>query len=213
VAKRAVELVGVVDADHAASAPAGGGLEQDRVADLGGDGERCIGRLRRVRTGPGGHPGGAGDAPRLDLVAAAPDRVGRRSDEHQAVRRARLGEGGALGQEAVPGVDRVALGEQCAGDDLLDAQIALGGARRPDVDHVVGQPCGERVLVGLADGDDRADPFVAAGTHDPHGDLAAVGDQHPAQTAGDPIRIRTWFRPGPSVRSRTAADPSRPPRR
>ena len=97
---------------------------------------------------------------------------------------ARLGQLGALGQEAVARMDGVAAGEQRAGDDLLDAQIALGRTRRADVDDVVRQTRGERILIGLADSHDRLDALVSAGPDDPHRDLAAVGDQHPTDVGG-----------------------------
>ena len=130
------ELARAVDADHPPPAAPGGGLEEDRIADVVGDGERGVGSAHRVRAGADRDTGGAGDPARLDLVATAPDRVGGRTHEDQPVGDARLGQVGALGQEAVAGMDGVAGREQRAGDDLLDAQIALGRTRRADVDDV-----------------------------------------------------------------------------
>ena len=97
---------------------------------------------------------------------------------------ARLGQVGALGQEAVARMDGVAGGEERAGDDLLDAQIALRRTRRADVDDVGRQTRGERILIGFADSRDRLDAFVSAGPDDPHRDLAAVGDQHATDVGG-----------------------------
>ena len=173
------QLVRCVDAHHPPSTASGRGLEQDRVADFAGDGERSAGSAHGVRAGTGRDAGRAGDAARLDLVAAAPDRACGRTHEDQPVGDARFGQLGALGQEPVAGMDGVAVREEGSGDDLLDAQVALGRARRPDVDDVGRQPCGERILVGLADGHDRVDALLAAGPDDPNRDLAAVGDQHP----------------------------------
>ena len=103
---------------------------------------------------------------------------------------ARLGELGALGQEAVAGMDRVARREQRGGDDLLDAQIALGRTRRADVDDVGRQPRGQRILIGVADRHDRLDALVAAGPDDPNRDLAAVGDEDPTDVGRRTSRRR-----------------------
>jgi hypothetical protein len=71
---------------------------------------------------------------------------GRRADEDDARRGAGFGELGALGQEAVAGMDR--LGARALGDldDLVDDQIALARGRRPDRIGLVG----ERTCIALA---------------------------------------------------------------
>ena len=89
---------------------------------------------------PVGTPAARATRTRLDLVPAPPNRASGRTHEDEPVGDARFGELGALGQEAVAGMDGVAVGEERSGDDLLDAQVALGRARRADVDDVGRQP-------------------------------------------------------------------------
>ena len=121
---------GAVDGAHAAPAAAGRGLQHHRVADLGGDPRRLVGR----RHAPGAarrRPGcrATGPAPRArDLVAEQRQRRRRRADEGQALGRAALGERGVLGQEAVAGVDAVAA----AVDAPRRRWPRRRGRRRPD---------------------------------------------------------------------------------
>ena len=63
------------------------------------------------------------------------------------------------------------------GDDLVDAQVALAGAARPDLHHLVGEPGERRAPVGLGGDGDRPHPEPARGANDPDGNLAAIGDQ------------------------------------
>ena len=88
--------------------------------------------------------------------------LGRRADEGDAVVRARPGELGVLGKEAVPGVDRVdavLLGDGDDGGDVqipLDRHPALG---RADQVRFIGLEAVQReaVFVGV-DGDGLAAP-------------------------------------------------------
>ena len=102
---------------------------------------------------------------------------GRRADELDVAGLADFGEVGALGQEAVAGMDRVGAGDLRGADDRRHAQVAVGAARRPDADVLVGEPDVQRVLVGLGVDRDRLDAELAAGADDAQRDLAAVGDQ------------------------------------
>ena len=65
----------------------------------------------------GGDAGRAGEALRLDLVAHGRDGVRVGADERDAGRAQRLGEGLALGQEAVAGMDRLGAGAAAGVDD------------------------------------------------------------------------------------------------
>ena len=76
-----------------------------------------------------------------------------------------------------PGCKRVTLGSPRDIHDLIDAQIAFARRRGADRIGFVGQPDVQRGAVGIAiDGDGR-DAHLAAGSRDPDGDLAAIGDE------------------------------------
>ncbi len=83
----------------------------------------------------------------------------------------------------------------CAGaprglDDALDVQVALGGRSGPDQKRLIRPANVERRPVGLGEDTDAPDPELAQRPKDPHGDLAAVRDEHlgerssPRQTCG-----------------------------
>ena len=116
-------------------------------------------------------------APRPRLVAEQADHVRRGADELDVARLADFGEVGALGQEAVAGMDRVGAGDFGGADDRRHVEVALGAARRADADVLVGEAHVQRVLVGLGIDGDGLDAELAAGTDDPQGDLSAVGDE------------------------------------
>ncbi len=121
---------------------------------------------------------------RLDLVAHGDHRGGGRADEDDAAVGAHLGEAGVLGEEAIAGVDGVAVGEQRRADDVGDVEVALAAGGGADADLLVGHAHWQRVLVGLGVRDDRAHAHLATATNHPQRDLAAIGDQylleHPA---------------------------------
>ena len=58
-----------------------------------------------------------------------------------------------------------------------NVEVAVGAARRPDADILVGKAHMKRVLVGLGIDRDRLDAKFAAGANDPQRNLPAVGDQ------------------------------------
>ena len=114
------------------------------------------------------HAGLDRDPPRLELVAAVAQRVGRRADPQQARGADRLGEVAALGEEAVAGMDRVGAGAQRGLDVLLRPEV------RADALALVGRAGVQRAaVVGRGDRDGR-DPERARGAEDAQGDLAAV---------------------------------------
>ena len=65
----------------------------------------------------------------------------------------------------------------CCGDDLVDAQVGLGGGGGPQVDRGVGGLDVGRMGVSVGVDGDGADAEAAAGADDAQGDLAAVGDE------------------------------------
>ena len=74
-------------------------------------------------------------------------------------------------------MDGVAAGHDGGRDDGRGREVAPPGVGRADADRLVGELGGEGVAVGLAVGEDGADPHGPAGAQDPEGDLAAVGDE------------------------------------
>jgi hypothetical protein len=155
-----LELVGTPDDPHPSAAAAGRRLDEQRVAEL-------LGRAL-------GHDGDAGlacDALRGQLVAAHAEGFRGRPDPRQSGGHDRLGEGRALGEEAVAGVDRVGAG-------LARRAHVLGGVEvRGDLNCLLGAAGVQRApVVGRGDGDGR-DPELAAFAEDAQRDLATVGDE------------------------------------
>ena len=124
---------------------------------------------------------GPGEPARLDLVAERLDHGSRRSDEDEAGVLDGSGERRSLGQEPVSRVDRFGPGLRGRREDRVDPQVALGRRRRPEPDGDVGHPDVLGVGVRVAVDRDRLHPQLVAGTDDPDRDLAAVGDQDPAE--------------------------------
>jgi hypothetical protein len=116
--------------------------------------------------------------PRARLVAEQADHVGRRADELDVARLADLGEVGAFREEPVARMDRVGSRDLGGADDRRHAQVAVGAARRPDADVLVGEPHVERILVRFGIHRDGLDPELPAGANDPEGDFPAIGDQN-----------------------------------
>ena len=162
-----VELAFGADDAHAAAASSGGGLDEERKADLGG---RAVGH--------DGHAGLARDPLRGELVAAEPERVRRRSDPREPCALDRLGEGGALCEEAVAGVDRFGARLARGPDVLGDVEV------RADLDGLVGRARVQRAAIVGRDDGDGGDPELAAGAEDPERDLAPVGDEQLLHGAG-----------------------------
>lgn len=144
------QFVGVVGDTDATPAAASGGLDQQRIADLFGAGQRRVevvqlaGRARHHR-----HPGGHRGTPRLGLVAHAADGLRIRTDEDQSGRLHRFGEGRVLGEETVAGMDRVGTGFPRRHENRLNIQVAPLGPRRADQTYLIGQPRGQRIAIRL----------------------------------------------------------------
>ena len=62
--------------------------------------------------------------------------------------------------------------------DALGREVALGGRAPAEGVGLVGETDVEGVRVELGVDRDRGDPELAAGPDHPHGDLAAVRDEH-----------------------------------
>ena len=173
----ALELVlGQRHAKALAAAPAGG-LDGDGEADL------LLGDAQRVGDGGDGlggaghdrHARGLHQLAGTRLRAHRLDRAGGRADEDDAGVLARLRKRCVLGQEPVAGVDR--LGARALGDveDLLDAEVVLGGGSVAEVVGLGGALDVGRVAVDLRVHGDAGDAELVERADDAYGDLAAVG--------------------------------------
>ena len=184
------ELLGVVRDPHALPAAAGGGLDDDRKADLVGERPAPRPRPRSCPGEPGtvGTPASCCQPPGGGLVAHLADLIAGGADEGDVASLAGLGELGVLRQEAVARVDRVGAGDLRGGDDVGDAGGRAAAGRGPDADVVVGEADVERLAVGLAVDGHRLDPQLPAGPDDPQGDFPAVGDEDLLKHAGRPSR-------------------------
>src|SRR5581483_5039362 len=170
------ELRGGAHDAHAAAPASGGGLHEQRKPDL----VRRSARQHR-------HAGGAGGLFRRELVSARAQRRRRRADPHEARGEHGLGQLGALGEEAVPGMHRVRT-RLPRGAHVL-AQIEIRG----DLDHRIRRARVQRAeVVGGDDGGGR-ETLLAAGAEDAERNLASVRHQHPLHASsvaarGEPVR-------------------------
>ena len=170
---------------HALAAAAGGGLHQDREADLGGAPDQVV--IGEAGSGDAGHHGHAERRDRGlggDLVAHRLDRGGGWADERDACRIQRGGEFGVLGEESVAGVDGLRAGAQGRVDDGVDVQVALPGRRGADPHGDVGLGDVAGTGVGVTVDGDGTNSHGPQRADDPHGDLSAVGDQDGVEGLG-----------------------------
>ena len=135
---------------HAATAAAGRGLDQDRIAHVLGDPLRLRQRLVIAPSEPGHDRDSEALGGRLgfDLVAHDADMFRRRADERDVVAFQDFREAGVLGQEAVAGVDGVGAGYLAGGDKARDVEVAFRGRRRADADAFIRQAHVHGVGVG-----------------------------------------------------------------
>ena len=92
--------------------------------------------------------------------------------------RACLGELRVLGQKPVARMHRVGAGRSGDVDQLVDPQVAFRCLVRPDGVRFVRQAHVKRVAIAFRIHRNRGEPHVAARPDDPHGNLAAVGDEY-----------------------------------
>ncbi len=130
----------VVGDAHPAAAAAGGGFDDDGIADLAGDFQGGLFVIDGAfAAGDGGDLGFFGELFACDFVADGGHRADGRADEFDLAASADLGEVGVLGQESVAGMDRLHVGDFGGGDDAVDLEIAFGGRGVADADRLVGQ--------------------------------------------------------------------------
>ncbi len=163
---------------HAASAAAGSGLDQHRVADLAGDRVGVVRRLHRA-VGARNHRDAQLHRRLLggDLVAHDADVLGRRADESDVVRLEDLGEAGVFRQEAVARMHRIGAGDLAGGQQLRNVEVAVARGRRADADALVGKAHMHGIGIGGRVHGHRLDAKLLARAQHPQRDLAAIGDQ------------------------------------
>ena len=144
---------------------------------------------RAVAAGQNRHAGLLHHAARARLVAHQPDHLRIGADELDVAGFADLGEIRALRQESVAGMDRVGAGDLGRADHGRHVQVAVGAARRPDADVLVGELDVQRVLVGLGIDGDRLDAELAARVDDPQRHFAAIRDQDLLEHASKRVLI------------------------
>jgi hypothetical protein len=179
-------LDGARDLEPAATA-AEGGLDRNGQAVP----PRELLDLRRAgdRLGRAGHQGGA-RAPREvsggHLVAEVADRLRWRADPGQTAVDDRGGEIRVLREKPITRVYGVRAGPFRHVEQLVDAQVRVGGGVAAQRVRLVGEGDVRGVAVGVGVDGDAAEAGVPAGADDPDGDLAAVGDEHLAHATLPP---------------------------
>ncbi len=180
-----------VDRAHAAPATAPGRLQHQRIADLRRltlDGVEILAQ----HLGRGDHRHARLDrhAPRAGLVAKRAHRVGARTDEGDAGRRAGIDEIGVFRQQAVSRMDRVGARQLGHADDLGDGQI---GRDRPqplaDAIGLVRLEAVQAQLVLLGIDGDRLLAQLVGRAHHANGNLAPVRHQNLLEHAKPPSSL------------------------
>ena len=127
--------------------------------------------------GDDGHTGGLDRLAGDDLIAHQADGRGGWADEDKAGLGAGFGEIGALGQEAVAGMDGVRATAPGDVQDLVNAQVAFASGGRANKVGLVGVAHMQRGAVHLREHGHGGNAQFAAGADDTDGDLTPVGDQ------------------------------------
>ncbi len=180
----------VSDAPHAASAPAGDRLDEQRKLHRRSDRHQFIGRRRRRRRVQYRQPGGAGrgDRPRFIARQLKDFRVG--SDERDARGGTGCGQVRVFRQEAVARIDRVGAGLLGDADDFVDRKIRPDGvALLADLVRLVGLEPVQGVAILIRIDRDRRDAHLVGRPERANRDLAAVRYQdlrnHPLTLTAD----------------------------
>ena len=125
---------------HAASATAGRGFHQHRVADVARDRDRVlVGLDAAIGAGHDRDAELGGGTLGLDLVAHQADVLGLGADEMDAVLGQDLGEAGVFRQKAVAGVHRVGAGDLAGREQRRDVKVGFARRRRADAHALVGE--------------------------------------------------------------------------
>ena len=125
----------------------------------------------------GVHLGGIGEFLRFDLVAHGDDRPGFRPDEDDALLLQRFAKGGALGQEAIAGMNGLSAGRLAGGNDLVGDEIALGGRRRTDMHRLVSHLDMNSIAIRIGIDRHRGDTHFPCRLDHAAGNFPTVGNQ------------------------------------
>ena len=199
---------GVVDAAHATAAAARRGLDQQRQADPSPPRRAPASAPPSASRSIGSNVPGTTGTPASDarrraaiLSPSWPSVCDRWSDEDDPRGRARLGQLGLLGQEAVARVDRLGAARDRGRDDR-DRRAGSCRAPAPDRYGRTRRPARRWRASTSASLKTATDSTaqLAAGADDPHRDLAAVGDQEPVErrASARPLSLRKDTCPGRS---------------
>ena len=165
---------------EAATAASEGGLDSDRQAVFLGELDDLLRAVDRV--GGAGNERGAdllGDVTGLNLVAESPNGLRRRADPDEPGIDDSLGEVGVLGEEPVPGVDRVDLGPTGNVEDLVHVKVGLSRGHAVEGEGLVGKLDEQTLGVRIRIDSHARNTGVLGGTDDAHRDLATVCDEYP----------------------------------
>ena len=163
---------------HPAPAATAGGLDDHGIAHVLGNPPRFVKiRHRAVRTRHQRQAQCARGSLGFDLVAHGADMFGFGADPDDVVRFDDFGKLGVFRQEAVAGVDRIALCNLRRRDDVGDVEIAVGRSGRADAHRVIGQPDVHRISIGGGVHRHRFNPHFMRRAVDAQRNFAAIGDQ------------------------------------
>ena len=173
------ELARILNKAHSLPAAPGRSLEHDWISDIA----RERSGLPYVacgcgRAGNNRHPCGLHDLSRSGLDTHRSNRFSGRADELDARASARFREVGVLAQESVAGVDRIRSGLGSRPKDSINVQVALCSGSAADRVRFVSKPHVLRHAVDIGIHRNARNAHFAACPHDPHGDLAAIGNQY-----------------------------------
>ena len=164
---------------HAATATAGGGFDQHRIADAFGQFVPALGVIIQHAVGTGyaryagllhGFDGGG-------LVAHQANGFGAWSDEGEATAHHAFGEVGVLRHEAVAGVNGVGAGHFRGGNDGGHVEVAFAGRRRANAHRLIGEQYVFLLAISAGVNRDSGDAEFTAGALNAQCDFAAIGDQ------------------------------------
>ena len=181
---------------HALAAAACACLDHHRVADVACDANRLVRALDHAEiAGHGRDARGRGGLLALDLVAHRADRFDVRTNECDAVRLQRLGEGRVLRQKAITRMDRFRACLLGRLDDLIHDEIGLGGGRRPDQNGLVRHLDMDSVTIRFGIDGHRLDAHPLRGLYHTACDFAAVGNKDFLEHGRPPLRRRQEIAP------------------
>ena len=148
-ADRFGNVVGSVRDLHAAAAPACGGLDDDRIADLIGDLTRfAFVAYIALGTRDARDPETLGGAPGLDLVAHQADVFGLRTDEADLMFLENICETRVLGQKTVAWMNGVSASDFARRDNRGNVEITVARRWRADAYALIRKLDVHRVFVG-----------------------------------------------------------------